>query len=170
MREVASCYRIFGLDERATFNDIKVAYRKLAKKYHPDVVSNRDGSIGLAGVERLKRINSAYDYFCRRHIESRRDRYSGWLGFSIIMGKLNNKTCPVVSHVSECSPAVLAGLCVDDYIIGFNDRNILGMAREEIVKIFSGKAGIPVKMKVYRKTKETIYTLYAIRLPRPHVE
>lgn len=167
MREVASCYRIFGLDERATFNDIKVAYRKLAKKYHPDIVANRDGTIGLAGVERLKKINSAYDYFRRRHIEKRQDCDSGWLGFSIIRGKFNNKTCPVVSHVSECSPASVTGLHVDDYIISFNDCNTLGMTREEIVNLFSGKAGIPVKMRIYRKTKETIYTLYAIRLPRP---
>jgi C-terminal processing protease CtpA/Prc len=162
------CYRIFGLDERATFNEVKLAYRKLAKKYHPDIVSSRYGSTNLAGVERLKKINSAYDYLRRRDIESRRNRYSGWLGFSIIMGKFNNKTCPVVSHVSTCSPAALAGLCVDDYIIGFNECNTLGMAREEIVKIFLGKAGIPVKMKAYRKAKETLYTLYAIRLPRPN--
>lgn len=169
MRELAFCYRIFGLDARATFTEVKSAYRKLAKKYHPDIVSNRDRSIVSAGVERLKKINSAYDYLRRRYryIENRQERYLGWLGFSIIMGKWNNNTCPVVSHVSECSPAALMRLCVDDYIIDFNDRSTIGMTRGEIFNLFSGKAGIPVKMKIYRRSKKTVYTLYAIRLTRP---
>ncbi len=166
MREVAPCYRIFGLDERATFNEVKLAYRKLAKKYHPDIVSNKDGSVGFVAVERLKKINNAYDYLQRRHIKKRRER-SGWLGFSIIMGKFNNKTCPEISHVSECSPAALIGLCVGDYIIRFNDRSTPGMTRGEIVNLFSGEVGIPVKIKVYRRTQKTVYTLYAIRLARP---
>jgi C-terminal processing protease CtpA/Prc len=167
LRQVAPYYRIFGLDERATFSEVKLAYRKLARKYHPDIISNRDSSVVLAGVERLKKINSAYDYLRRRYIEKRRGRYLGWLGFSIIMGKFDNKACPVVSHVSECSPAALTGLCVDDHITDFNDRSTLGMTRGEIVSLFSGKAGIPVKMKVYRRKKKTVYTLYAIRLKRP---
>jgi C-terminal processing protease CtpA/Prc len=169
LREVAPCYRIFGLDERATFSEVKLAYRKLVKQYHPDLVSNKDRSIFLADVEKLKKLNSAYNYLRHRHrhIEKRQDRYLGWLGFSITMGKLNNNSCPVVSHVSECSPAALTGLCVDDHIIDFNDRSTLGMTRREIVNLFSGKAGIPVKMKVYRRSKHTVYTLYAIRLTRP---
>ena len=171
MREVASCYRVFGLDERATFSEVKSAYRKLAKEYHPDIVSSRDGVGVLAGLERLKKINSAYDYLRRRYryIKKKRDSYLGWLGFRIILGKLKNKTCPVVSCVSECSPVALTGLCVDDYIIDFNDRSTLGMTMGEIVNLFSGRAGTPVKMKVYRMSKKIVYTLYAIRLTRPEL-
>jgi DnaJ-class molecular chaperone len=30
-------YKMFGLERNATAKDIKKAYRKLARKYHPDI-------------------------------------------------------------------------------------------------------------------------------------
>jgi curved DNA-binding protein len=33
-------YKILGIDKTATPNDIKSAYRKLARKYHPDLNPN----------------------------------------------------------------------------------------------------------------------------------
>ncbi len=33
-------YNILGIDKKATPKDIKVAYRKLARKYHPDLNPN----------------------------------------------------------------------------------------------------------------------------------
>ncbi|MBO7239916.1 MAG: DnaJ domain-containing protein, partial [Bacteroidaceae bacterium] len=33
-------YKVLGVDKNATQDDIKRAYRKLAKKYHPDL--NKD--------------------------------------------------------------------------------------------------------------------------------
>jgi curved DNA-binding protein CbpA len=33
------CYRLLGLSAEASFEDIKAAYRRLARKYHPDVSS-----------------------------------------------------------------------------------------------------------------------------------
>lgn len=166
LREAAPYYRIFGLDERATFAQVKVAYRKMAKQYHPDAVSSKGRSHSLVAVEKFKRINNAYNYLRRIHSKKQQDRSSGWLGFSITMGKFNNSACPVVSHVAECSPAALAGLRLNDYIIGFNDRSTLGMTRKEIVSLFSGKPGVPVKIRIYRKSKKVKYTLYAIRFLR----
>ncbi|MFA5675942.1 MAG: DnaJ domain-containing protein [Christensenellales bacterium] len=52
-------YKILGVNPSATDAEIKTAYRRLAKKYHPDKYRGHDLE-DLAG-ERLKAINEAYD-------------------------------------------------------------------------------------------------------------
>lgn len=47
-------YKILGVSEKATAQEIKSAYRDLAKKYHPDVA-------GKESEERFKAISEAYD-------------------------------------------------------------------------------------------------------------
>jgi molecular chaperone DnaJ len=47
-------YRILGVTPRATANEIKSAYRRLARMYHPDVSSSPDANASFA------RINEAY--------------------------------------------------------------------------------------------------------------
>ena len=34
---LAECYRILGLESGASFDAIKASYRRLARRYHPDV-------------------------------------------------------------------------------------------------------------------------------------
>ena len=48
-------YRILEIEEDATQAQIKVAYRKLARRYHPDVSLFQDAE------ERFKEIAAAYD-------------------------------------------------------------------------------------------------------------
>ncbi|MFX1259010.1 MAG: DnaJ C-terminal domain-containing protein [Promethearchaeota archaeon] len=48
-------YKILGVDEYATKEEIKKAYRKLARKYHPDVNPEEPKS-----GEKFKELNSAY--------------------------------------------------------------------------------------------------------------
>jgi hypothetical protein len=50
---------VLHLDENASQNDIRAAYRRLSKKYHPDVNSS------AAGVERFIEIKEAYDYLIK---------------------------------------------------------------------------------------------------------
>jgi len=47
-------YAILGVPREASQDDIKKAYRKLARKYHPDVSKEKDAE------ERFKEINEAY--------------------------------------------------------------------------------------------------------------
>lgn len=53
--EFKDYYKIMGLGENASQEDIKHAYRKLARKYHPDVSKEKDAE------ERFKELGEAYE-------------------------------------------------------------------------------------------------------------
>lgn len=63
-------YEILGVEKNATANDIKKAYRKLAKKYHPDL---NGGSKEAA--EKLKEINEAYEVLSDDNKKKRYDQF-----------------------------------------------------------------------------------------------
>ena len=48
-------YEVLGLSKSASDDEIKKAYRKLAKKYHPDINKAKDAE------EKFKEINEAYE-------------------------------------------------------------------------------------------------------------
>ena len=50
-------YKVLGIDKSASEEDVKKAYRKLAREHHPDVVSEKDKE---AAEKRFKEINEAY--------------------------------------------------------------------------------------------------------------
>ncbi len=52
-------YKILGVSPDATDEDIKAAYRSLARKYHPD--KYRDSDLADMAGEKMKEINAAYD-------------------------------------------------------------------------------------------------------------
>ncbi len=47
-------YKVLGIDKTASADDIKKAYRKLARKYHPDVNPNDNEA-----KQRFQEINEA---------------------------------------------------------------------------------------------------------------
>lgn len=54
--EYKDYYKIMGVDKKATAKEIKQAYRRLARKYHPDVnPGNKEAE------EKFKEINEAYE-------------------------------------------------------------------------------------------------------------
>jgi curved DNA-binding protein len=70
-------YKILGLDRNASGDDIRKAYRKLAKKYHPDYNPKDKGA-----EERFKEINEAYEVLGDSKKRSHYDRlgsdFSQW--------------------------------------------------------------------------------------------
>ena len=53
---VSDPYKVLGLSPGASDEEVKAAYRKLAKKYHPDLNPGNDRA-----AERMNEINAAYD-------------------------------------------------------------------------------------------------------------
>lgn len=76
-------YKILGVSPNATDEEIKTAYRELAKKYHPD---NYSGSpIADLADEKMKEINEAYDAIIaerKRRKSEGGTSYSGYNGYS----------------------------------------------------------------------------------------
>jgi len=52
-------YKVLGVSRTATDDEIKTAYRELAKKYHPD--NYADNPLSDLVEEKMKEINEAYD-------------------------------------------------------------------------------------------------------------
>ncbi|QEY33941.1 J domain-containing protein [Caproiciproducens galactitolivorans] len=69
-------YKVLGVSPNATDDEIKNAYRELAKKYHPD---NYSGSpiADLAG-EKMKEINEAYDTIIAQRKQQKNGGYSSY--------------------------------------------------------------------------------------------
>jgi DnaJ like chaperone protein len=56
-----SAYKILNVDKSATNDDIKKAYRKMAKKHHPDKIQHLGETHAKAAEEKFKQIKDAYE-------------------------------------------------------------------------------------------------------------
>ena len=62
-------YLVLGVPKTATADEIKRAYRKLARKYHPDVSSELDAEA------KIKEVNEAYDVLSNPQKKQAYDQY-----------------------------------------------------------------------------------------------
>jgi curved DNA-binding protein len=63
-------YKILGVDRKAGERDIKQAYRKLARQYHPDVNPG-----DKSAEEKFKQINEAYEVLSDKEDRQKYDKY-----------------------------------------------------------------------------------------------
>lgn len=61
VQDVDSAYKILGIDSNATDDEIKKAYREMAKKYHPDKVAYLGEDVRKSAEQKLQEVNEAYE-------------------------------------------------------------------------------------------------------------
>lgn len=64
-----SLYETLGVSQNASIDDIKKAYRRLARKYHPDINKEKEAE------EKFKEINAAYEILSDEQKRAQYDQY-----------------------------------------------------------------------------------------------
>ena len=60
-RSTDNAYKILEIEKNASIDEIKAAYRKMAKKYHPDKVTHLGEEHRKGAEEKFKEVQKAYD-------------------------------------------------------------------------------------------------------------
>lgn len=61
IKEADTAYKILEIPKNATDDEVKKAYRKMAKKYHPDKVVTENEAIKRGAEEKFKEVQKAYE-------------------------------------------------------------------------------------------------------------
>ena len=69
-------YKVLGVSPSASDEEIKTAYRNLAKKYHPD--NYADSPLSDLASEKMKEVNEAYDEIVRMRKNNAAGTYGGY--------------------------------------------------------------------------------------------
>lgn len=72
-------YKILGVDPGASDEEVKRAYRDLARKYHPDNYQNNP--LADLAEEKMKEINEAYDTITKSRAGGSQGSFSGSYGY-----------------------------------------------------------------------------------------
>ncbi len=72
MADYKDPYKVLGIEPNATDDQVKEAYRKLARKYHPDKYA--DGDLKELAEEKMKEVNAAYEEIQQMRANGNRGR------------------------------------------------------------------------------------------------
>ena len=68
-------YQVLGISKDATDDEVKDAYRQLARKYHPD--NYGDNPLSALAKEKMQEINEAYDTIIRQRRSGKKKSSAG---------------------------------------------------------------------------------------------
>ena len=95
-------YSILGVSSSASDDEIKKAYRDLARKYHPD--NYHDNPLSDLAQEKMKEINEAYDA-----VTKARSGDAGYNGNSYTGGAYNNNYSSATGEFAQVRAAINSG-------------------------------------------------------------
>ena len=56
-----SAYKILDIPQTATNEEVKKAYRAMAKKYHPDKLKSKEPALVKGAQEKFQKVQEAYE-------------------------------------------------------------------------------------------------------------
>jgi DnaJ like chaperone protein len=62
--DTQSAYQILEIPKSASDDEVKKAYRRMAKKYHPDRVLEHSADFQKAAADKFRKVQEAYDRIC----------------------------------------------------------------------------------------------------------
>ena len=91
MTEKRDYYEVLGVSKNATDQDIKSAFRKLSRKWHPDMQAGKSDADKKAAEEKFKEIAEAYEVLSDKDKRANYDQFgfdgqhmqSGFNGFNM---------------------------------------------------------------------------------------
>lgn len=66
VKDIDNAYKILEIAPESTDDQVKSAYREMAKKYHPDKVAHLGPDVQKAAHEKFQKVNSAYEEIRKR--------------------------------------------------------------------------------------------------------
>lgn len=66
VKNTDNAYKILEVDSNASLDGIKKAYRKMAKKYHPDKLRGQDPAMIKGAEEKFREVQKAYETLMRQ--------------------------------------------------------------------------------------------------------
>ena len=145
---MADPYKVLGVSPSASDDEIKAAYRELAKKYHPDNYS--DDALGELANEKMSQINEAYDEIMnmRRGGSSQRGESSsyGSSGMSQVRDLIRNGNITEADNILNSVPEY--DRTAEWYFLKGSVAYSRGWLNDAC-KLFKGKLYGPLKQRVF---------------------
>ena len=111
-------YKVLGLQKNASQDDIKKAYKKLCKKYHPDVCKDDDAR------QRFDEITEAYECLSKPHnrIEYDEGRYS------------RKKSIPIKEQACGLIISKFEIIIQNNSVPEVKTRDLIDLINDEVIK------------------------------------